>query len=119
MLAIIQARMTSKRLPGKVLKLLRGKAVLGYVIEQIEQTNNINNFLVATSSDLSDDRIEEYCKLHRITYYRGSLENVAERFVKAVKKQGADVFVRVNGDSPLIDPVVIDQAINLFSNKFF
>ena len=117
MLAIIQARMTSKRLPGKVLKLLRGKAVLGFVIEQIKQTNTIDDFIVATSSDLSDDRIEEYCKLHRINYYRGPLENVAERFVKAVKKQGANSFVRVNGDSPLIDPIVIDHAVNLYNQS--
>ena len=103
--AIIQARMSSKRLPGKVLEQIQGKSVLQYLLERIGRCLGLQYTIVATSTDNSDDPIEEFCDDFGIECFRGSLENVAERFRDAAKKYKLDAFVRVCSDSPLLDPL--------------
>jgi spore coat polysaccharide biosynthesis protein SpsF len=114
MLAIVQARMSSTRLPGKVLKNLAGKPMLQWTLERLESSKFLDKIVVATSLDFGDDAIEEFCLAQKIKCHRGPLENVARRFVEVSTLEKADAYVRVSGDSPLIDPEIIDQAISIF-----
>jgi spore coat polysaccharide biosynthesis protein SpsF len=112
---IIQARMNSTRLPNKVLYQINGKPLLKYLIERL--TSIVEGELcIATSDHTKDDKIEEFCKLNNIQCYRGSLENVAKRMLDAVEYFNAHAFVRINGDSPLIDPKIVKKAIGIFEN---
>jgi len=113
MLAIIQARMTSQRLPGKVLQPMAGKPMLQWVFDRVSQSVNLKKVMIATSDANSDAPICEYCRRHNIPYYRGPLEDVAGRFLECARREAADAFVRISGDSPLIDPSLVDQAVDL------
>tara|TARA_A100001015_G_scaffold319008_1_gene440623 strand:- start:2963 stop:3631 length:669 start_codon:yes stop_codon:yes gene_type:complete len=114
MIAIIQARMSSKRLPGKVFKELAGKPMLQWTLERLGNSKMLKKVVVATSIDSGDNIVEEFCREKNVNYHRGSLENVALRFTEVAKSEQADSFVRISGDSPFIDPEIIDQAISLF-----
>jgi spore coat polysaccharide biosynthesis protein SpsF (cytidylyltransferase family) len=112
--AIVQARMSSRRLPGKSLRPLRGKPMLQYVLESLMHVGQLDETIVATSTDPSDDRITELCDRMGLACFRGSLENVAERFLLASKSRGFSAFIRVSGDSPLLDGRLVVRAIDLF-----
>jgi spore coat polysaccharide biosynthesis protein SpsF len=111
MLVIIQARMSSIRLPGKVLMNIAGKLMLERVCDRVMQSNDVKKVVIATSDDSSDDQIEQFCNLRKYICFRGSLDDVAGRFLGVIKSQGAEEFIRISGDSPLIDPELIDMAI--------
>jgi spore coat polysaccharide biosynthesis protein SpsF len=112
--AIIQARMTSKRLPGKVLQPIAGKPLIQYLIERLQHCKKRPGIVIATSTDSSDNVIEDFAGTQNIPCYRGPLQNVASRFRGACEANSLDAFVRVNADSPLIDPALIDRALTLF-----
>ena len=111
-LAILQARVSSTRLPGKVLKNIINKPMLLRQIERIRRTKLIDKLIVATSLDLTDNPIERLCKENDIAYYRGSLDDVLDRFYQAAKLFNADHIVRLTGDCPLADPLLIDEVIS-------
>ncbi len=111
MLAIIQARSNSKRFKNKVLKLIFGKPMIWYVIQRIKKTKKVKKTIVATSQNKTDDKLVKYLKKNNFNYYRGSLNNVAERMVKAANKK--KYFIRISADSPLIEPKIIDRAISI------
>lgn len=117
MLCILQARMSSKRFPGKTLKLLKGKKVLELTIEQILKSKFISEVIVATSKHFSDDEIFLYCKKKKIKVFRGSLNNVASRYYQIVKKKRCKYFLRINADSPLSSRKIIDQLCKKIVNK--
>jgi spore coat polysaccharide biosynthesis protein SpsF (cytidylyltransferase family) len=117
MLAITQARMSSKRLPGKVLRSVAGMPVLGWVHRRLSLATQVSRVVVATSDHASDDPVEEYCRKQGIAFYRGPLDDVAQRFQDCIDVEGAPAFIRVTGDSPLIDPVVIDNVVALFKSS--
>ena len=112
--AIIQARMSSSRLPGKVLLPLAGKSVLSHIIDRLANAKLVTNILVATSEDRTDDPIAEFCSTHCIEVFRGSLSDVLDRFYNAAKNVKADVVVRITADCPMIDPVIVDAVITGF-----
>ena len=112
-LAIIQARMSSNRLPGKALRSIAGKPLLRWVYDRLTNSSELSRVVVATSEALSDNPIHEYCIQHDISVHRGPLNNVAKRLVDCARDQEADEFVRISGDSPLIDPALVDQGIAL------
>jgi len=114
MLCILQARMSSKRLPGKSLKLIRGKEVLQLVYDQISKSKYISKIIIATSKHISDDKIVTFCKKRNISVFRGSLNNVASRFYNIIKKKNCEEFVRINGDSPLTSSKIIDKLCRQF-----
>ncbi len=113
---IVQARMSSKRLPGKSLTLIEGKPILQYVVEKVAHSVQRAEVIVATSSQPEDDPIQAFCTKENVRCHRGPLEDVALRFKQIVESYGLTAFVRVSGDSPLIDPGVIDEAIRLFQS---
>lgn len=115
MLCIVQARMSSKRLPGKTLMILNGYPLLKYVIDNIKKSKKIKKIVVATSSLKNDDKIVDYCKKNKVEYFRGNLKNVANRFYKILKNRKYNSFVRISGDSPLIDYKLLDKIINIYN----
>lgn len=116
---IIQARMNSQRLPGKVLRSLNGRPMLDYLIDRLGQSCKIGHIIVATSTDSSDQAIAHYCLDRRIYCFRGSLENVAERFKGVIEQYQLKAFVRVCADSPLLDYRLLEEGIRIFDSGQF
>ena len=114
--AFIQARMNSRRFPGKVLYKLNGKPILQYLVESLERCALINQVIVITSTDESDNAIISFCEGHGVDSYRGPLENVAKRMLDTANHFNLKSFVRINGDSPLINCQIIKRAIRVFEN---
>lgn len=113
MLAIIQSRMSSQRLPGKSLMKLGTQSILERTIERTRSCMEVDSVLVATSTDQSDNPISNYCKSKKVNCFRGSLENLIDRMHGAAQFLESDYFLRISGDSPFIDPAIIKQAILL------
>jgi len=110
-LAILQARFTSSRLPGKVLKPILSKPMLLHQIERIQNSKRIDKLVVATSTEKSDDGIEKMCLDNNIEVFRGSLDNVLDRLYQCAKPYNPKHVVRLTGDCPLADWQAIDQTI--------
>lgn len=108
---VIQARMGSTRLPGKVLMPLRGVPVLLRIITQLKSLPNSYKRIVITSTSQKDDVIEEFCKRYHVYCFRGSEEDVLDRYYNAAKKFKLDHIVRLTGDNPCIDPFYITSII--------
>jgi glutamate-1-semialdehyde aminotransferase/spore coat polysaccharide biosynthesis protein SpsF (cytidylyltransferase family) len=114
--AIIQARMGSTRFPGKVLKLLDGKPVLGWVCAAVDRAKMVDRIVVATSTLPADNAIEAYIKNTGIAHcFRGSETDVLDRFYKCSQQYTDNVYLRLTGDCPFLDPSVIDQVVALRS----
>lgn len=113
-IAIIQARMSSARLPGKVLMPLVGKPVLEHVVNRMQACKTISEVVVATSIDQTDDAIQAWCDQAAVSYYRGSLEDVLDRYYQAAKIYQADAIVRITADCPAIDPTIVDEVVTGF-----
>lgn len=114
---IIPARMGSKRLRGKILKKINNYPLLWILIKRLKKVKSIKKIIVSTTKNKIDDKIIQFCKKNKISYYRGSTKNVAERVCKTALKFNADAFIRINGDSPFIDYRIIDKLINIFKKK--
>ncbi|MGY4688929.1 cytidylyltransferase domain-containing protein [Salibacterium sp. K-3] len=110
-IGIIQARLSSKRLPGKVMKDLSGKTLLERVIDQVNKSEELEEVWVATSTSPSDDIISLAAKQTGVQVYRGSLENVLQRYCDVIEKSAADIVVRVTADNPFTESTLIDNGI--------
>lgn len=115
--AILQARMSSSRLKGKVLLDVEGKPMLSRQTERIRRAGTISKIIIATSADPSDDPIEEWAGSERLEVFRGSLENVFSRFREISKALADTDFVRLTGDCPLTDPSVVDKVVEEHLNS--
>lgn len=118
-IAIVQARMTSSRLPGKVLKDLTGKPVIWHVFNQLSFSQKIDQIILAMSDNKADDQLEDWAKENNINFFRGDLDNVLKRFYDTALNYKGDVIVRITADCPLIDPEIVDQVIHLFLSGEF
>lgn len=117
-LVIVQSRMSSERLPGKVLVNVNGHPMLWYTLKRLSLCSTSVNIVVATSSEKNDDPIVKFCNENSISVYRGDLNNVALRLLSCAMQYKAKYFVRISGDSPLIDPTLVEIAIKLhLTNK--
>ena len=119
-LCIIQARMGATRLPGKVLMKVKSITLLEYEIKRVRQAKKIDKIVVATTTDKNDDEIEKLCKKIKTDCFRGSQEDVLDRYYRcSLGYPEYDNIVRITGDCPLIDPEIIDLVIAFFEkNKF-
>lgn len=109
---IVQARIGSTRLPGKILKKICGKTILEHDIDRLKRINNIDKIVIATTTLEKDNVVVEEAKRLGITYFRGSEEDVLSRYYYASKENNADVVVRVTSDCPLLDSKVAEQTIS-------
>lgn len=112
---ISQVRMTSTRLPGKVLKMINGKSLLDYHVDRLKWAQL--PIIIATTTNHQDDLIQTWCTEHKITCFRGSENNVLSRYYLAAKENNLDVIIRVTSDCPLIDGHLIRQAYNEYLNQ--
>jgi spore coat polysaccharide biosynthesis protein SpsF len=109
--------MSSQRFPGKVLSDVLGSPMLGHLLDRLDQCKGIDGLVVATSNASDDDAVAAYATDRGIACHRGSLEDVASRMIGAAEAMGADALVRVSGDSPLLDPALVDEAVRLFRDR--
>jgi len=114
---IIQARMNSNRLPGKVLRKIDNKPIIEFLINRINKSELIDNIIVATSNNLEDNQIVDQCKRMKINYFRGSENNVLSRYYEASIKFNLKSIVRICADSPFIDHIILDKMISNFFDK--
>lgn len=112
--AIVQARMGSTRLPGKVLAEIGGEPMLARVVERARGAREVHDVWVATTEGPDDDAIERLCGERRYRLYRGSTHDVLDRFVRTARLAGADVIVRLTADCPLLDPALVDLTVRAF-----
>lgn len=115
---IIQARMGSTRLPGKLLKKVLGRPLIAFLTERLRRVKNVDAIVMATTINPMDAQLIEFCQSEKLSYFRGSEENVLDRYYQCAKEYQADVIVRVTADCPLIDPAVIDEVIQQFLKKY-
>ncbi len=114
---ISQAHVSSERLPGKILKEIREKSIIGYHIEQLKRVKHADCIVIATSTKTIDDIIIDICNDYGVECFRGSDSNVLSRYYHAAKAFSAEAIIRVTSDCPLIDPNIIDKVIDLFANN--
>jgi spore coat polysaccharide biosynthesis protein SpsF len=112
-IAIIQGRMSSSRLPGKILADIAGQPMLQRVFFRTSRASTVTETIFATTTDPSDDPVAEYCEFSGIPFTRGSLYDVLDRYYQAASQSKADIVVRITADCPVIDPTLIDDAVNI------
>lgn len=115
--AIIQARMISTRLPGKVLMKIEGKPMLWHVVNRLKFSEKFDDIILAIPDKKESDVLEEFARKNKIKYFRGSEENVLLRYYKTAKKFKIDAIVRITSDCPLIDPKIVDLIIEKHLNS--
>jgi spore coat polysaccharide biosynthesis protein SpsF len=110
-IAIIQGRMSSSRLPGKILTDIAGQPMLQRVFIRTSRAATVTETIFATTTDPSDDPVAEYCDFSGIPFTRGDLYDVLDRYYQTAKQAKADVVVRITADCPMIDPELIDEVV--------
>jgi len=111
---IVQARMGSTRLPGKILMPLKGKPMLGWQLERLKRAKELDQIILATTDTKGDDAVAALGETCGVTVFRGDEDDVLDRYYRAAKEAGADIIVRVTGDCPLTDPAVVDEVVRHF-----
>lgn len=115
---VVQARMGSTRLPGKVLKDVAGRPMLSYQMERLRRVKRAERIVVATTDQPADDAVERFCQKEKIACVRGSEHDVLARYHLAIERFPADVVVRITADCPLIDPAIVDEAIAAYEPDY-
>lgn len=116
-IVIIQARMGSSRLPGKILKPLGDVDVLTYDIERCRAIEGVREVIVATSSLAQDDAIAAWCEEHQVVYFRGSEDDVLDRYVQCAKMYKPDYVMRVTSDCPFVDYEMASEIVELMNKE--
>jgi len=112
--ATIEARMTSSRLPGKVLLPAAGKPMLYHLLRRLRAVNSINEIVLATTTNSTDDLLIDFAKKNGVKWFRGSEEDVMTRVIDAAESVDAHLIVEITGDCPIIDPEIVEQTIRMF-----
>jgi spore coat polysaccharide biosynthesis protein SpsF len=112
--AIVQARMNSSRLPGKVLMPILGRPMLDVQMRRLFSSKKIDDIIIATSDQDSDNPIASFCTKNGYTFYRGELDDVLDRYVNAAEETNADIILRITGDCPLVHWEYIDAMLRVF-----
>ncbi len=115
-IAIVQARMGSTRLPGKVMMDLAGEPMLARVVGRTRRAESVDETVVATTADSADDTIERLCRVRGWSCFRGSSDDVLDRYYRAAQKYEADAVLRVTSDNPLVDPSVINAVVSAYAD---
>ena len=112
--ASIEARMTSSRLPGKVMEVIVGQSVLDHVLLRLQKAKAIDQIILATTTNSEDDILCDWAEKKNIFYFRGSENDVLSRVVRAHQCVKSDIVVEITGDCPLTDPIIVDWGIDTF-----
>lgn len=115
--AIVQARMGSTRFPNKVMRELNGTPMIGVLLDRLRRAKRVDDVMVATSDDPRNDPLAEYVRGLGVDVFRGSENDVLDRYYRAARQAGADIVVRITGDCPLIDPELVDEVIALYTTS--
>lgn len=115
---LVQARVGSTRLPGKILKEICGKTILHHEIDRLKKCKEIDEIVIATTDKEDDDKIVNEAKKLSVKYFRGSENDVLSRFYYAAKENNADIIVRVTSDCPCIDFEILDKMLIYFKDKY-
>ena len=115
---LVQARVGSTRLPGKILKELCGKTILHHEIDRLKKCNEIDEIVIATTDKKDEDKIVNEAKKLSVKYFRGSENDVLSRFYYSAKENNADIIVRVTSDCPCIDFEILDKMLIYFKDKY-
>src|SRR5450631_938685 len=115
--AIVQARMGSTRFPKKVMQPISGVPMIGILLERLSKAQHIQEIVVATSDDPRNDPLCEYVRSLGYRAFRGSEQDVLDRYYVAARESAAETVIRITGDCPLIDPAVVDAIIAKFSGS--
>ncbi len=115
--AIIQARITSTRLPGKVLMDIEGKPMLWHVINRLKSSKKLDDIILTIPDTKENDILEKFAKDNKVKYFRGNENNVLSRYYETAKKFHCEVIVRLTSDCPLIDPKIVDLVIEKHLNR--
>ena len=116
-IAIVQARLDSTRLPNKVLKKVKKQTIIEILYKRLKKSKKLNEIVIAIPDDKANKKLGTFLKNKKIKVFFGSKYNVLNRYYKAAKKFNANVIVRITGDCPLVDPKIVDQAIKIFETK--
>ena len=114
---IVEARIGSKRLPGKILYKIKRYTFLEYLIKRLKLVKQAKQIIIATTNNEKNSEIIKIAKKNKIKYFKGSQDNVLKRVIDAGKKFSCDVIIRVTSDCPVIDIEIIDQAIETYKNN--
>lgn len=117
MAVIILCRFSSTRLPGKILKKINDKSVLEYILDRVKVVFSKEQIIVATSTDISDQPIADFCTIHGFQFYRGDLRNVSDRFLKAAQSLNATYAIRINGDNLFVDVPLLKEFKEVIENN--
>jgi spore coat polysaccharide biosynthesis protein SpsF len=115
--AIVQARMGSTRLPGKVMKDLGGETVLARVVARVRRASEVGQVVIATTREPDDDAIVDECRRLSVRVFRGEVNDVLDRYYQAAKEEKAEAIVRITSDCPLIEPLITDTTIRAFLER--
>lgn len=111
---VVQARMSSSRLPKKVLLPILGESLLYRMIERLQQIKHKASIVIATSENAEDDVIQDFCQAKNITCFRGSLNNLLDRHYQVGVLTNADIVIKIPSDCPLIDPRIVDKVLDFY-----
>lgn len=109
--------MTSSRLPGKVLRQVNGKPLLGYLVERLRCCRRLDRIIVATTTNAEDDAVVSLCEKEQVPFFRGQENDVLDRFYQAAKRYAVDHIMRITADCPLIDPEICDHVAEVYMNS--
>jgi len=116
-LVVLQARMSSSRLPGKVMMEVNGMPMIYWQVQRILKAKKVNSLVVATSTDSTDDPLANFLEKNSIDVYRGSLDNVLSRFIEVAERYPHDALIRLTGDCPLVMAELIDKMVDRFHEQ--
>ena len=116
-MAIVEARMTSSRLPGKHLLQVRGRPMLGYLIERLKAVPSLDQIVIAMTDRANDDPLQAFAESQGVMAFRGSEDDVMGRVLQAAQANSADVICEVTGDCPIIDPELVEQTIAMYRHN--
>lgn len=117
--AIVQARMGSSRLPGKIMKPLAGKPALWHVIDRLRHAKRLEEIVIATTTETQDDVIVRFCVENGVPFFKGSEKDLLDRYYQAARMFIADPIVRITADCPVIDPTIVDEVVEMFLRDEF
>ena len=116
-IAIVQARLTSKRFPNKVMKKIGKLTIIELIYKRLKLSKNLDDVVFTIPNNLENKELELFLIKKKIKFIKGSEDNVASRYLKAAKKFSANIIVRVTSDCPLVDPKILDNMITIYGKN--